>query len=179
MSSIASFDRHLSLRRTVAPRHNRVALGAAALASIFLLGGIGSAAAANGLTIHKAWMRLIIKARPAGGYFTLNNNTAGAVQLTGASSPGCGRIMLHQTKTVNGIEKMLPVRSLAVPAHGKLTFAPGGYHLMCMSPTDKLVIGHRVPVTLKFAGGQTATADFKVEGPGGGSMSMGNMTMGK
>jgi copper(I)-binding protein len=48
-----------------------------------------------------------------------------------------------------------------------------------MKPQASMVVGHKVPVTLKFAGGQTATAGFEVEGPGGGSMSMGKMNMGK
>jgi periplasmic copper chaperone A len=124
-------------------------------------------------------MRLIIKSRPAGGYFTLHNNTAKTVELTGAMSPGCGTIMLHKTENVNGVEKMLPVKSIAVKPNATLSFHPGSYHLMCMSPTPLMAIGQKVPVTLKFAGGETATADFPVEGPGGGSMSMGAMKMGK
>ncbi len=123
-------------------------------------------AAPKGVTIEKPWMRLIIKARPAAGYFTLHNDTDKAVTLTGASSGACGSVMLHQSKQENGIEKMLPVKSIAVAPHGTLTFAPGGYHLMCMKPQATMVRGKSVPVTLKFSGGQTVSADFPVKGPG-------------
>ena len=112
-------------------------------------------------------MRLIIKSRPAAGYFTLHNNADLSVELTGASSSGCGSVMLHQSKDVNGVEKMLPVEDVTVPAHGTVSFAPGGYHLMCMQPQNSMVVGQQVPVTLKFADGKTITADFPVKGPGG------------
>jgi copper(I)-binding protein len=125
-----------------------------------------SAASAAGVTIEKPWMRLIIKARPAGGYFTLHNDTDKAVTLTGASSSACGAVMLHQSKRENGIEKMLPVKSIAVAPHGTLKFAPGGYHLMCMKPQATMVRGESVPVVLKFADGQTVSANFPVKGPG-------------
>jgi periplasmic copper chaperone A len=138
---------------------------AAALLALPLLSA--AAPAADGITIEKPWMRLIIKARPAAGYFTLKNDTDTPVTLTGASSLACGMLMLHESKEVNGVEKMLPVKSIAVPAHGTLKFSPGHYHLMCMSPQSTMAIGHTVQVTLKFAGGKSMTADFPVKGPGG------------
>jgi periplasmic copper chaperone A len=132
-----------------------------------MLGTPAAQAAAAGVKIEKPWMRLIIKARPAGGFFTLKNDTDTALELTGAASPACGMMMLHQTKEVNGVEHMMPVKSVKVPAHGTLSFQPGGYHIMCMRPQASMVIGHNVPVTLKFADGKSITADFPVTGPGG------------
>ncbi len=69
-------------------------------------------AAPKGVTIEHPWMRMIIKARPAAGYFTLRNNSDKPVVLTGASSSACGMAMLHQSKEENGVEKMLPVKSV-------------------------------------------------------------------
>lgn len=132
-----------------------------------LMFGTAAPAAAAGVTVEKPWMRFIIKARPAGGYFTLHNDTAKPVELTGASSPACGMVMLHQSKKVDGIDKMLHVERVAVPAHGTLKFQPGSYHLMCMKPKDTMVVGHEVPVTLTFAGGDSITVKFPVKGVGG------------
>ncbi len=153
------------LKLTSVSRTKWVAIGAVALACAFA--STASCKAASRITIEKPWMRFIIKARPAGGYFTLHNNTNKPVELTGASSSACGMVMLHQTKTVNGIEKMLPVKSVAVPPHGTLEFQPGSYHLMCMNPKDNMIVGHEVPVTLTFAGGSSITAPFPVKGVGG------------
>ncbi len=149
--------------RASGPASARLILGAALAGA--LIAASGGAAHAAGVTIEKPWMRFIIKARPAAGYFTLHNGADKAVSLTGASSSACGMTMLHQTKEENGVAKMMPVKSVAVPAGGKLTFQPGGYHIMCMKP--KMKIGDSVPVTLKFADGKTLTAQFTVTGPGG------------
>jgi copper(I)-binding protein len=137
------------------------------LAAALLMAGAGSAALAGGITVEKPWMRLIIKARPAAGYFTLHNGTSKTVELTGASSSACGMLMLHQSKEQNGMDTMMHVNGIKVPAGGKLTFAPGGYHLMCMHPQSSMIVGKSVPVTLKFADGQSVTAQFPVTGPGG------------
>ena len=131
-----------------------------------LVAGTAVSQAAAGVTVEKPWMRFIIKARPAGGFFTLHNETPRKIELIGASSGACGMVMLHQTKQVNGIEKMLPVKSVTVPAHGTIKFQPGSYHLMCMKPKNTMVLGHEVPVTLKFADGNAVTVPFPVKGVG-------------
>jgi copper(I)-binding protein len=153
-------------RRAYAPANGPANALVAILFGVTLLAPT-LAQAAGGVTIDKPWMRFIIKATPAAGYFTLKNDGDTAVELTGASSAACGMVMLHQTKEVNGVEKMMMVKSLKVPAHGTLSFQPGGYHLMCMKPQSSMKIGASVPVTLKFAGGKTLTASFPVKGPGG------------
>ncbi len=137
----------------------------AALSAGFIAAAIAPAAAA-GVSVENPWLRFIIASRPAAGYFTLHNDTGTAIELTGASSTACGMLMLHQTKEVNGVEKMLPVKSVAVPAHGTVSFAPGGYHLMCVSPGAAVAQGRSVPIVLKFSDGKTVTADFPVKGPG-------------
>jgi copper(I)-binding protein len=43
-----------------------------------------------------------------------------------------------------------------------VSFAPGGYHLMCMDSKPMLKPGSKVPVTLQFAGGASLTAQFDV-----------------
>lgn len=127
---------------------------------------ISAEAAEPDVSISDAWMRVIVPSRPAAGYFKLENKSDGAVDLLAASSPGCGMVMLHESVHENGMDKMMMVKSIAVPAHGKVEFAPGGYHLMCMSPSASLKPGASVPVTLKFSGGDI-TVDFAVKGATG------------
>lgn len=136
-------------------RVSRSAVGAAALLAM-------AAGAPPGVAVHDPWMRSIIPSRPAAGYLTLTNDTDTALSLVGASSPGCGMLMLHQSMNMGGQETMVMVKSIAVPAHGKVVFAPGGYHLMCMQPTDALKPGASVPVTLRFANGDALTTPFPV-----------------
>jgi periplasmic copper chaperone A len=138
----------------------------AAIAGAIAL-GTAAHAAETGVTMSHPWMRTIIPSRPAAGYFTLSNDSATTRALTGAQSPACGTLMLHKSISENGVERMVMEKRIPVPAHGQLTFAPGGYHLMCMQPTKEVRPGNSVPVTLKFADGGTLTASFPVRGISG------------
>lgn len=132
-----------------------IAAGAMALA-------VMAAGAPPGVAVHGAWMRSIIPSRPAAGYFTLINDGAAAQSLVGASSPACGMLMLHQSMNMGGQDMMVMVKSITLPAHGKVVFAPGGYHLMCMQPTAAVKPGAAVRVTLRFGNGERLTTSFPV-----------------
>jgi copper(I)-binding protein len=145
----------------------------AALLALAILAAASAAASAapgdlpGGLTVADPWMRAIMPALPAAGYFTLSNQTAKARILVGAESPACGRLMLHRSVNQHGEERMVMVQSVTVPAHGQIKFAPGGYHLMCLSPSRDVTPGHSVPVTLRFRGGSAITTRFPVRGATG------------
>jgi hypothetical protein len=97
------------------------------------------------------WFRYLLPNLPAAGYMVLRNTGNGTAILTGASSPDCGSLMLHQSHEESGTSRMSMVSDITVPAHGSVVFAAGGYHLMCMEP--KLKVGQRVPFALHFKDG--------------------------
>ncbi len=158
----------MQARRPLRP--GRAAKGCGfALAALLAAAGMGdrpAAAAETDLVLSGGYMQTTIPAVPAAGYFTLENKGDTDRELVGASSPGCGSVMLHKSEEVNGVSTMRHVDSVPVPAHNSITFAPGGYHLMCMSPTASLKLGSSVPVTLTFKNGGTVTSDFPVRKPG-------------
>lgn len=132
-----------------------------------LLAAAGLAAAAPAApSVSNAWLRAMPGTIPAAGYFTLANSGTKPITLTGAASPACGSAMLHMTHKMDGMVHMMMVASVAVPAGGKIEFAPGGYHVMCMDPKN-LKPGTSVPVTLQFADGATLTVPFAVRGATG------------
>jgi copper(I)-binding protein len=141
----------------------------AVLLALGVLAAAGTAVSAGqgGLTIADPWMRMIMPSRPAAGYFTLLNQTAKARILVGAESSACAKLMLHRSVNQSGQERMVMVKNVTVPAHGQVKFAPGGYHLMCMSPSQEVTPGHAVLVTLRFQGGRAITARFPVRGATG------------
>jgi periplasmic copper chaperone A len=132
-----------------------------------LSAGVPAAADEHGLEVSDAYMQTTIPSRPAAGYFTLKNNGDVDRVLVGASSPGCESLMMHKSESVGGMEKMLMVESVPVPAHQSVAFAVGGFHLMCMSPVESMKPGSSVPVTLTFDGGISLTSDFSVRSAGG------------
>jgi hypothetical protein len=62
---------------------------------------------------------------------------------------------------------MAMIKTIDIPAHGSVSFAPGGYHLMCMSPSQQMIPGHSVAVLLHFANGGEITASFPVRSAAG------------
>ncbi|HEX5305166.1 MAG TPA: copper chaperone PCu(A)C [Dyella sp.] len=125
-----------------------------------LWAGIAHADPSAQVRADKAWIRVLPADLPAGGYVTLHNTGDTAVALVGASSTRYGHVMLHQSSTEGGMGRMNMVERLAIPAHGSVSLAPGGYHLMLMHATPAVSPGDKVPVTLDFADGSKLAVDF-------------------
>lgn len=154
--------------RVVERRRRRLpALVALATLAAACIAGAAARAAEPGVSVSAAWMRLVLPSRPAAGYFTLHNDSDRATALTGADSPACGMLMLHRSVHQNGEDRMVMVKRVPLPPHGAVSFAPGGYHLMCMSPSAAMKAGNSVPVTLRFEDGGAVTASFPVRGAAG------------
>jgi len=137
-------------------RFKRIELIAAALL-------FATPAMAAQVQISDGWFRALPAPTPSGGYFTLKNTGTTAITLTGASSPACGMLMMHQSMNMGGMSHMEDVANVPVAAGGSVAFAPGGYHLMCMDPTAAMKPGATVSVTLTFADKSEAKADFAVK----------------
>jgi copper(I)-binding protein len=121
------------------------------------------AADVSSLVVKDGWFRTLPGNLPAGGYFTLHNGGTAVATLTGAESPACGMLMLHKSESAGGTMRMMDVASVPVPSGTDITFAPGGYHLMCMNTKPAMKPGATVPVTLDFADGSKVKADFAVK----------------
>ena len=52
---------------------------------------------------------------------------------------------------MTGVMSMQRVAGLTIPAHGSVTLAPGGYHLMAIGLRRDLHPGERFPLRLHFA----------------------------
>ena len=128
---------------------------------------MGGGAAPAGVTVQDAWIRALPAAVPSGGYFTLHNGGSKTVVLTGASSPGCGMLMLHKSEDKGGMSSMAAVTEVPVAAGANVQFSPGGFHLMCMEAKPAIKPGATVPVTLSFKDGGKLTAPFAVRNAAG------------
>lgn len=141
------------------------ARGAAFLAALLCAAStIGSAArGAEPLKVSNAWVRTPAPGQKvAGAYMDLLSS--GAASLTGAASPAAERVEPHSTRLEEGVMKMRPVKSIALPAGKTVKLAPGGLHLMLVDLKQPLKEGDRVQLTLSIRGGD-ATTQVKVEVP--------------
>jgi copper(I)-binding protein len=135
------------------------------LAVVLALGattGLAHATEAGTVRVSHAWIRLLPGDLPAGGYAVLQNTGDAPATLVAASSDAYAHVMLHRSSTEGGMARMKMVERLAVPAHGQVVLAPGGYHLMLMHAKRPLKPGDTVKLRLQFADGSHLDADFLV-----------------
>lgn len=135
------------------------------LTLISLGAALSTAASAADLSVTGAWIRLLPGELPAGGYFVLRNESGRATELIGARAPDFARIELHRSVERDGLQTMVRIDRIPVPAHGTIEFRPGGYHLMLMGRRHPLAVGDTVHVRLTLADGNEIPVDFTVRGP--------------
>jgi periplasmic copper chaperone A len=115
-------------------------------------------ALATAIAVSDAW------SRPAIGtgvvYVGIANHGTTADRLVGASTPVARTVEIHRSSAssasmngmvMNGVMSMERVQSLTIPAHGSVTLAPGGYHLMAIGLHRDLHAGDHFPLQLHFA----------------------------
>ena len=133
--------------------------------SVIILLVATAAASAAPFEVTDAWFRSLPGKLPAAGYFTAQNNSRRDVAITGARADGCGMLMIHQSKAAGGVNSMDMLDKVTVPAGGRISFAPTGYHLMC---TDaNLKIGTKAPVLLNLSDGTAVAVAFAVRNAAG------------
>lgn len=133
-------------------------------AAIFV-GALACASFAQAATLEArdCWVRAMPPNVPSSGYFTVANNGDKPATLTAAETPAFGMAMMHKSESKNGTATMSAVDSVDVPAHGTLSFAPKGYHLMLEEPGKPLKVGSTIPLTLSFADKSTLNVNCAVK----------------
>jgi len=122
----------------------RRCLGLAAAAMLAACGG-----EPEPLSIEGAWVRLpAVTGRPAAAYFTVRGGPAPATLISVASDTAIGTEM-HESMA----RGMRPIARVAVPAGGRVAFAPGGRHVMLTDLNRGIVPGKTVLLTFTFADG--------------------------
>src|SRR5689334_18902017 len=140
-------------------------------AAVALGGCSGSEKAVPGdsasVTVEDAWIRLSpVPNSPSAAYFTLHGGKT-PEQLTGVTSPQVQRSEMHETMAGDhGMSTMAPLRQLTVPAGGRLTFAPGGNHVMLFGLDPAATAGREVRLDFAFASGRTLSTKARVRAMG-------------
>ena len=122
------------------------------------------------ITIEKPWARATPKGAEVGaGYLTIHNNGAAPDRLTGGTAD-FGTVEVHQMSMEGGVMKMREVKDgLPIPAHGSVTLAPNGYHLMFTGLKQPLTKGTVAKATLTFEHAGAIPVEFPVSGVGASS----------
>ena len=117
-------------------------------AAVWAMAMAASNAFASGhLVVENAWIR---NAPPGtammAGYGVLHNVGDAAVTVTGAESADFGSASLHKSSNSNGMEHMQPLGDITIAPGQRVTFAPGGNHIMLMQPKKELRLDESVPI---------------------------------
>jgi copper(I)-binding protein len=143
-------------------------LAALALASVCVLAFIPSPASARDCQpqVRDGWVRL----GPAGmpmmaGFGRIQNDCAAPVTITGASSPAFDSAELHETRIVDGVNRMRHLPQLRIAPGDAAVLKPGGMHLMLMRPHAPLKAGSKVVVVFELSGGGELLGEFEVRKP--------------
>jgi len=94
----------------------------------------------------------------AAAFFTVTDSGGTAARLTSVSTP----LAAHATLDTTTGTTMNQVPSLTVPAHGRLTLATGGDHVMLENLVRLPAVGDKVALTLHFTGATPATVTITV-----------------
>jgi copper(I)-binding protein len=116
--------------------------------------------------VREGWIRL----GPAGmpmmaGFARIENPCPAPVTITGASSPGFASAALHETRLIDGVQRMRALPELRIAPDASAVLKPGGMHLMLMQPSAPLKAGSRVAVSFALADGRTVLGEFEVRKP--------------
>jgi copper(I)-binding protein len=140
------------------------------------------------VVVHDAWVRMPASSRTdTAAYMVIENKSATARSVVSASSKDVTKVELHEMKMVSpgkapamdgmagmshdkerGKEAggpmmtMMPVARIAVPAKGRATLEPNGYHLMLFGLKSKVSEDSKVSITLTLDDGSTVPVTANV-----------------
>lgn len=116
--------------------------------------------------VRDGWVRLGPAAMPMmAGFGRIQNDCAAPVTITGTSSPAFGSAELHETRIVDGVNRMRHLPELRIAPGDAAVLKPGGMHLMLMRPHAPLKAGSRVVVVFELSGGGELVGEFEVRKP--------------
>jgi len=128
----------------------------------------------NTIVVEHPWAR----ATPAGTmigatYLTLTNSGSTGDRLLSATTPVADKIQFHSVSEENGVSRMREMRAVEVVPGAKVTFSPGGMHIMLVGLKQPLKEGQVFPLTLNFE--KASKVDVMVSVAKVGAMQHGDM----
>lgn len=116
-----------------------------------------------GMTVHEPWVRAMPPAASmSAGYFTLANLTDRADELLRVTSPAAATVSIHFTRQQNNAAIMEKKSKVSIAREQKITFSPGGWHLMLENLKKTLAKGDQVELTLYFKHAKPVTINAVV-----------------
>ena len=124
------------------------------VATAFLLTLAHADDLSKNIFVSNAWVQAMPPSQMvSAAYMTISNNSSKELIIVSASSDIAGTAEIHQMSEMNGMMKMAKVQNLHVPAQGKVSLQPGGFHIMLINLKKPVNKGDIVSITLHFQDG--------------------------
>jgi copper(I)-binding protein len=108
----------------------------------------------NDVVVRDAWVRVPAPSKMETAlYMVIENHGSQKRALVSASSDLAGKIELHQMRMDGRVMIMTPVARIDLPAGGKATLSPSGFHMMMFRLTTRPTVGDNVKVIIKLDDG--------------------------
>lgn len=118
------------------------------------------------LYVDQAWISASSSPdKPSAGYFVVHGGPEDAT-LRAVQSDVIQRIEMHDSVMKDGMMTMNQIDSIAIPAKGEVSFAPGGKHLMLFGLNPGAVQLGRASMTFFFSNGDRIIVDAKIRKQG-------------
>jgi copper(I)-binding protein len=85
------------------------------------------------------------------------------MEITSFRSDSYEAVTLHRTVNENGLSRMEQQTAWSQKPDTTMVLEPGGYHLMLMQPTRKVLLGDSIGLTLISATGEEFPFELRVE----------------
>jgi copper(I)-binding protein len=137
-----------------------------AVALLLVAGALQASAKECAPVMKEGWVRLPPAAMPMmAGFGRIANPCRMPVVIVSASSPAFGEVSIHETRNVDGVNRMREVEQLRIAPDDAATLKPGGLHLMLMQPRAPLKEGSKVVVSFKLQDGRQILSELVVKKP--------------
>lgn len=94
------------------------------------------------------------------GFGRIDNACAQPVTIVEVKSVSYGDVELHESRNVEGVNRMRQLKELRIAPKGAAVLKPGGMHLMLMNPVKPVKPGTRIAIVFTLSDGREMLGEF-------------------
>jgi periplasmic copper chaperone A len=116
------------------------------------------------ISIQDGAIKLVPAESPhTAAFLKITNNTKSEVKLTGVEANISKVVEIHDMVSEEGVMKMRPVPSIAIPSNSTVELKPGSLHIMFLNLNEPLKENGVVDLKFNFDNGTSLTEKFTIK----------------
>ena len=116
--------------------------------------------------VQQGWIRLMPGGMPMhAGFGRIDNTCPQPVTIVSAKSVSYGEVELHESRNIDGVNRMRQLKELRIAPKDAAVLKPGGMHLMLMDPVKAVKPGARIAIVFTLSDGREVIGEFIARKP--------------